>query len=231
MVHCGSYQLQKGTFMKKTDSDLESDVRDELDWDPVLDDSKITVKANDGKVTLSGTVPTYHQTVLAREDARSVNGVRSVDNELQIDPDSGILADTAIAVACASALDVDSLIPYGAVTADVSNGWVTLTGEVRYYYQRKEAESAVNRVNGVRGVTDKVEITNDPIPSDVADRITRAFRRDAIIDDSLITVTNSGHTVYLDGTTGSWYAMNEAVDTAWQAPGVSDVVNRLVVVP
>jgi len=108
--------------MKKTNSDLESDVRDELDWDPVLDNSKITV-------------------------------------------------------------------------------------------------------------TNKVEITTDPIPSDVADRIAGAFRRDAIIDDSLITVTNSGHTVYLDGTTGSWYAMDEAVDTAWQAPGVTDVVNRLVVVP
>ena len=176
-------------------------------------------------------MPTYHQTVLAREDAWSVDGVSSVANELQVDPDSGILADTAIAIACASALDVDSLIPYGAVTADVSNGWVTLTGEVRYYYRRKEAESAVNRVNGVRGVTNKVEITTDPIPSDVADRIARAFRRDAIIDDSLITVTNSEHTVYLDGTTGSWYAMDEAVDTAWQAPGVTDVVNRLVVVP
>ena len=70
-----------------------------------------------------------------------------------------------------------------------------------------------------------------PIPSDVADRINKAFRRNAIIDDSLIEVTNIGHTIYLDGTVGSHQARQEAEDTAWDAPGVTEVVDRLVIVP
>lgn len=70
-----------------------------------------------------------------------------------------------------------------------------------------------------------------PIPTDVADRINRAFKRNSIIDDSLIEVSSIDHTIYLDGTAGSWFAMDEAVDTAWEAPGVTDVVNRLVIVP
>jgi len=108
---------------------------------------------------------------------------------------------------------------------------VNLRGEVRRHFQRKAAEHAVRRVQGVLGVTNEISLSSDPIPSDVADRINRAYKRHAIIDDSMIEVTSVDHTIYLDGTVGSWYAMDEAVDTAWEAPGVIDVVNRLVIVP
>lgn len=110
-------------------------------------------------------------------------------------------------------------------------GWVTLSGEVHRHFQRKAAHDAVSGVDGVLGITNKVTLTTDTIPGDVADRINKAFLRDAIIDDSLIDVSTAGNTVYLDGTVGSWYAMDEAVDTAWEAPGVTEVVNRLVIVP
>jgi len=65
----------------------------------------------------------------------------------------------------------------------------------------------------------------------VADRISNALDRKAILDDSVIQVTNDGSTVYLDGTTDSYAAMQTAEDTAWAAPGVTDVVDRLVVIP
>jgi osmotically-inducible protein OsmY len=117
------------------------------------------------------------------------------------------------------------------VTADVSNGWVTLAGEVHHQYQREAASGAVSRVAGVMGVTNDVIIRHVAMPSDVVRRINKAFKRDAIIDDSLIDVTTDGNTVYLSGSVGSWYAMDDAVDTAWQAPGVVDVVNQLVIVP
>ncbi len=216
--------------MHKRNSLLESDVREELDWDPVLDDSRIVVEASDGRVTLSGAVPTYYESVLAAEDTWRVSGVSVVDNEILVGPLGETIEDAVVAVDCASVLDANSLVPHGAVTADVTNGWVTLSGAVRHHFQRQEAEGAVRRAEGVRGITDKVEITSDPLPNDVADRINKAFRRHAVIDDSRIMVTNIGHTIYLDGTTGSWAAMNEAVNTAWQAPGVTDLVNRLAVV-
>jgi osmotically-inducible protein OsmY len=44
-------------------------------------------------------------------------------------------------------------------------------------------------------------------------------------------VSNDGHTIYLTGVAGSYAAMREALDTAWQAPGVENVVNDLVIVP
>ena len=86
-------------------------------------------------------------------------------------------------------------------------------------------------MKGVRGITDNIVISGDPIPSDVADSINKALARKAVLGDSVIQVTNTGGTIYLDGTTDSYAAMQAALDTAWAAPGVTDVVNRIVVVP
>jgi hypothetical protein len=68
--------------MHKPNLLLESDVQEELDWDPQVDRSRIVVKADDGRVTLSGSVPTYVQMLRAADDARVVGGVSEVDNGL-----------------------------------------------------------------------------------------------------------------------------------------------------
>ena len=100
----------------------------------------------------------------------------------------------------------------------------------RTLYQTKHlTEHAVSRVDGVLGISDKIAISSDPIPSDVAYRIQKAFQRNAIIDDSMIEVSNTGPTIYLDGATSSWAARREAEETAWDAPGVVEVVDRLKV--
>jgi len=198
--------------MHKPNNLLESDVRDELDWDYRVDDSRIEIKADDGMIKLTGAVPTLEEAMMATDDARSVSGVRDVDNER------------------AAALDRDKFVPKGSVTATVLNGWVTLTGTVRNHFQRKAAEHAVSRVQGVLGVNNDVSLTDEPIPSDVVDRINQALRRNSVVDDSTIQVSNEGHVIYLDGVTNSWAAKQAAEDTAWSAPGVSEVVDRLMVV-
>jgi osmotically-inducible protein OsmY len=217
--------------MHKLNAVLEEDVQEELDWDPAIDDGRIIVKADDGKITLTGSVATYYESTLAMDDTYSVGGVTIVENQLMVGLVGDAIADTAVAADCASAIDRDRLVPKGSVDVTVVDGWATLTGEVRHHYQRRAAEDAMRRVNGILGVTNEIALTSEPIPSDVADRINRAFKRNAIIDDSRIDVTNVDHIIYLDGTVESWRAMDEAVDTAWGAPGVGDVVHRLVIVP
>ena len=217
--------------MHKPNNLLEDDVRDQLDWDGLLDDSRIVVKAKDGRVTLSGAVPTYYESTLASEDAWSVGGVSALDNELLVGLAGEAVADVDVAADCVAALDADKVVPKGAVTPVVTGGWVTLRGEVRGHFQRKAAELVVRRVDGVLGITNEIKLTSGPIPSDVADRINKAFRRNAIIDDSLIKVSNKDHTIYLDGTVDSWNALQTATDVAWAAPGVTEVVDRLMIVP
>jgi osmotically-inducible protein OsmY len=176
-------------------------------------------------------VPTYGDLVTASDDAWAVSGVTSVDNELLVGAAAEDLVDTDMAARCMDALDADRFVPKGAVGVQVVDGWVTLGGHVRRHFQRQAAKFAVQRVNGVRGITDNIVISSEPIPSDVAARINGALKRKAVLDDSVIQVSNDGSTVYLDGTTDSYAAMQTAEDTAWGAPGVTDVVDRLVVVP
>jgi osmotically-inducible protein OsmY len=224
-------RIRKEVPMHKPNNLLELDVKDELDWDPMLDDARVVVKADDGHVTLSGTVPSFYDYTRATEDAWTIGGVRDVDNELLVGLVGEAITDAEIMDSSARALDADKFVPSGSVKATADKGWVTLTGQVRNHFQRQAAMHAVRGLDGVLGVTDDVEISSEPIPSDVADRINKAFRRNAIIDDSLIDVTNTGHTIYLDGTASSYAARAEAENTAWAAPGVTDVVDRLAIIP
>jgi osmotically-inducible protein OsmY len=218
--------------MPRPNTHLEVDVKDELAWDPCLNDSLIVVRATDGKVTLTGSVDRYAEWVLASEDAYSVRGVTSVDNQLVVGLVGAKAGDAVVASKCIAALDAERRVPRGSIQVDVVDGWATLSGEVRYQYQRTAARRAVEKVAGLIGVTDKIVIASDAvIPSDVVDRINRALRRNAIIDDSLIDVSVKGHTVFLNGTVDSWYAMQEAEDAAWAAPGVTEVDDRLLIVP
>jgi osmotically-inducible protein OsmY len=216
--------------MHKPNNLLEADVADQLYWDPQLDNTRVVVSAKDGNITLTGAVPTYFELEQATEDAYMVGGVMDVDNELLVGPLGDAVTDAELAVAATAALDADKFVPKGAVNALVVDGWATLSGDVRHHFQRRAAEHAVGKVDGVLGISNRIAITTDPIPSDVAFRINKAFERNAIIDDSTIEVTNVGPTVYLDGTATSWLAKREAEDTAWDAPGVVEVVDRLLVV-
>ena len=217
--------------MHKPTNLLASDVRDELDWDPLLDDKRILVEANEGRITLTGAVDTYFDLIRASEDAQSVRGVKSVDNELLVGPIGEAIADVGIAADCRAALDADRFVPDGAVTVQVTNGWVTLSGHVHRHYQRRAAERAVERLKGVLGLSDDIVVSDEPLPSDVNDKIRKALRRNAMIDDTLIKVSSSDHTVYLDGTSGSWASKKKAEDIAWGVPGVTEVVNRITVLP
>jgi len=217
--------------MRKANNILEKDVKDEMSWDAGLDDTQINVKADDGHVTLTGAVPSYGELLEASDAAWSVKGVISVDNELLVGPIGEALVDADVASRSMDALDRDRFVPKGAVTVEVADGWVTLSGHVRHHFQRQAAKFAVQRVQGIRGISDNITISSEPIPSDVAQRISAALDRKAVLDDSVIQVTNDGSTIYLDGTTDSYVAVETAEDTAWTAPGVTNVVDRLVIVP
>lgn len=215
--------------MKKPNFVVEDDIREELLSDQALDQSRIFLKAHDGEVTLSGTVDTYPELLRASDDAWKVGGVTRVDNELLVGPIGEAIADAQVERDCTQALDADRVVPHGAVTVSVTNGFVTLRGQVRSHFQRLAAEHAVGQVFGVLGVSDDIAISPEPIPSDVANRINKALARKAVLANSVIEVSNEGHTIYLDGTTDSSAAKREAEETAWAAPGVTDVFDRLVI--
>jgi osmotically-inducible protein OsmY len=213
--------------MPKPNVVLEKDVRDQLSWDPTFNDRRIVVKADDGRVTLTGAVDTYSDGRRASATARKVQGVKEVDNRLAIELTGPTISDFELESECVKALAGERLLTERAVVPVVRFGLVTLNGRVRRHFERQAAVHVVGQILGVRGIHNHIELTHELVPRDVTDRITKALKRKAVLDDSMITVFDLADSVYLDGIVKSWTAMDQAVDSAWAAPGVRAVINRL----
>jgi VCBS repeat-containing protein len=215
----------------KTNEQLRSDVRTELAWDPSIDEKDVRVAAADGVVTLSGTVPSYAGKWAAERAAERVFGVKVVANELAVAvPVPLRRSDTAIAQAVADALGWDVQVPEAAVKAAVTNGWVTLEGDVEWRYQRDAAARAVRNLSGVRGTTNNIKITaQHPSSHDVSKAIKEALERRADRTAEHILVDTVGTIVTLSGTVPSFSDRRAAEGAAWSAPGVTEVHDNLAV--
>ena len=212
------------------DNDLATDVGDELFWDPKLDNSAIAVSADDGKITLRGTVGSLREKREATKAAQRVFGVISVDNQLQVKlMDDDRRADADLRGDVLQALMLDSLVPT-TVDAKVDDGFVTLAGTADWQYQRDEAELLASNIVGTLDVFDEIEL-NDPTPAagDVQESIKKAFKRNAKVDADDLYVSTDNGTVTLDGNVSSWAEHDEAIDAAWAAPGVKSVNDDLTV--
>jgi osmotically-inducible protein OsmY len=115
------------------------------------------------------------------------------------------------------------------VDVTVSRGWVTLKGQVDYAFQKREAERAVERLAGVKGVTNLIVVKPQVAPSDLKQQIEKALVRNAETDAQRITVEVQGSKVILRGTVRSYTEKKAAEEAAWSAPGVTEVDNRIVI--
>lgn len=212
--------------MAKADKELQHDVIDELDFDPSVDASRIGVAAAGGIVTLTGSVPTYAEKLAAEEAVKRVAGVQGIANELEIDlPQSHVRDDTDIARAAVSILEWDTTLPRDRVTVFVSNGFVTLEGQLDWQYQNERAKALVQSIAGVRGVTDRITVKPRIIAGDVKTKIRQAFQRSAEVDADHIQVETGDGVVTLRGTVHSWVERADATRAAYSIPGVRIVEN------
>jgi osmotically-inducible protein OsmY len=216
----------------RTDEDIQRDVLDELKWDSRVQVNEIGVAVKDGIVTLTGWVDSYTKKLAAEAAAHRVRGVKAVANDIEVRlPGSAERTDADLAKAVLDALRWDAAVPTDKIDVTVSHGWVTLKGEVEFGFEKRDAERAVQRLSGVKGVTNLITVRPHPLPTDLKQNIERAFVRNAETDAEHITVEVQGSKVILHGTVRSYAEKKAAEDTAWSAPGVTEVENRIVVSP
>ncbi|MGD0556739.1 MAG: BON domain-containing protein [Streptosporangiaceae bacterium] len=215
--------------MSKT-TDIRAAVEDELVFDPLIDATGITVQAVSGDLALHGSVPSYPQYLEAADAARRVTGVTHVHNHLEVVlPPADYRDDETLTTVASNALLLNVALP-ASVAATVHDGNITLSGTVGYGSQRDAAETAVAWLTGVRNVKDNIEISYDANPVDVTIVVQDALDRNALIpDDSDVLVDTNGSTVTLSGHVRTWAEHDAAVDAAWMAPGVYDVLDELVI--
>jgi osmotically-inducible protein OsmY len=216
----------------RSDSDIERDVKDELQWDPDTDATDIAVSVKGGVVTLAGYVKSYSDKYEAEAAAKRIAGVRGVANDLEIRlPSVDERPDPDIARDAVAAIKAHLPISSENIKVVVQNGWVTLEGRVEWQYQRQTAENAVRRIKGVKGVTNLIQLKPRVQPEEVKKKIEEAFRRNAEVDANRIIVETNGSQVILKGTVRSWIEREEAERVAWSAPGVTSVDDRIILSP
>lgn len=212
------------------DADIQREVLEELRWEQHLQPNEIGVAVRDGVVTLTGYVDSYTKKLAAEEAALHVHGVRAVANEIQVRlPGISEHTDTDLAWRARNVLLWDGQVPADKVQVTVSNGWVTLEGEVEYAYQKEAADRAVSRLAGVKGVSNLITIKPQVSPTDLKQDIERALVRHAQTDARHIQVEVEGRKVILRGAVSSYAEKEAAERTAWAQPGVTEVEDLILV--
>ncbi|GAB6140572.1 BON domain-containing protein [Methylosoma difficile] len=214
----------------KSDTQLQTDVIDELNFEPSINAAQIGVVAKNGIVTLSGCVNTYSEKWNAERATLRVSGVKALAVEMEVTL-LGLSkrTDTDIARAAESVLEWTSFLPNKSVKLMVEDGWITISGEVDWDYQREAAADAVRYLMGVTGVSNNVTIKAKVASEVIKTDIEAALKRRASRDAQAIVVEVQGNNVTLSGKVHSWSERDLATHSAWCSPGVHNVKDKMVI--
>jgi osmotically-inducible protein OsmY len=214
----------------RSDGELLRRVQDELEWNPRLEATEITARVRNGVVTLTGFVDAYAHKVAAVDAVHQLANVRDVVDDLEVHSHRQAKADEEIARAVRCALAWDAWVPDERITSTVSHGWVTLDGKVDNGQQRDDALRAVERILGVRGVTNRIAIDAPAITAaGIRSSIEKALTRRAAREAKHLAIDVRDGVVTLKGTVDSWAERNAVERLASYTPGVRKLVNEIVV--
>jgi osmotically-inducible protein OsmY len=214
------------------DTQLRHDVEAELDWDPRFDSRQIGVAVKNGVVALTGQVGSYSERRAAQEAAQMVGGVKAIANDIVVEPPFGAKrSDAQIAEDALAALKAHVSVPAADIKLVVHEGWLTLEGQVGLWHQKSAVDNCLSGLRGVKGISNNISIRNQVSAANVQQKIEDAFRRRAQLDAKKIIIKTSEGTVTLEGEVHSWQERQQAEIAAWQAPGVSQVIDKLSVRP
>lgn len=212
------------------DLSLREYVLSELEFEPSVNAAHIGVVVENGVVTLTGHVGSYAEKLAAERVVQRVKGVRAIAQEIEVRfPSDKKTSDDEIAQRAINVINWDTTIPDEKVRIKVQDGWITLTGEVDWYFQRNSAETAVRKLSGVAGVVNSITVKPRVEARDVKHRIESALKRSAELEAGQIRVMVSGGRVTLEGKVNAWHERSVAERAAWAAPGVTSVEDHLAV--
>ena len=214
---------------KQTDTEIQKKVLDELRWDTRVNETAIGVVVDRGVVTLLGTVDSWVERVAAQEAAHRVSSLHDVANDIQVKlPGSLERSDADIARAIRSTLEWDVLVPHERVTTSVSQGVVTLEGQVDTLSQRDDAARSIRNLAGVVEVRNLIVVEPVAIASHtVRDAIDQALARHAARAASHVQIAVSEGKVTLTGAVPSWVERDAIEGAVRGTPGVRRLESQL----
>jgi osmotically-inducible protein OsmY len=218
---------------RRSDAEIDADVRETLRWDMRVDDTGIDVAVVDGKVRLMGKVSTLSEKMAAEEDVRRIRGVREVSNEVFVEP-AALRRDEDIARDVVLALHRDRRIDARHTRVDVRGGIVRLSGDVHTLAQKRAAGEDAWYTAGVVDIVNELRVMparHRPDSAIDADVRTVLAAGGHVLDPTRIHVSVQQGVVYLRGDVENEVERHAAEEAARIVSGVRDVVNELEIAP
>lgn len=215
----------------KTDAQLQQDVMAELQWDPAVHAEQIGVQVCDGVVTLAGEVGSFGEKCNAELAAQRVGGVNALAVEMKVQlAEFARRSDADIARSAENILGWTGSLPADAVKVMVEGGWLTLSGEVEWQYQRQDAAAAVRHLPGITGLSNQIGIQPTLSAGIVKGDVEAAIARRAAAHADPIAVEVHDADVTLTGTVHSWAERDLVTRSAWGSTGVRHVIDKMTLV-
>lgn len=213
------------------DRELKQVVLEELDFEPSIAATDLGIAVDGGVVTITGHVPSMAAKSTVTDIVESVRGVRVIVDRIEVRPvGAHITADDEIAKRLVNSLTWSTSIPEDRIHVTIVRGWVTLKGTVDWQFQAHAAEQLARSLSGVRGVKNQLKIVRTATAEDIAAGIRAAFRRNAVLAAKDLRISVEDGKVTLEGEVHYLSERRSAERAAWAAPGVTEVIDRLVVV-
>jgi osmotically-inducible protein OsmY len=218
--------------MALSDKEIRKRILDELYWDSSLDASKIQVTVDNGRVTLTGTAPTYSARNRATDAACRIRDVIWVDNRITVRYTPPPPADVSIREMVLDYLAANPDMDRTDIRVSAKKGIVTLEGSVDEYWKKGEADRIACRVRGVCDIVNKLTVVTTRSVADkaIADDVRAALERNFSGSTECLTIRVENGVVTLSGTVPNWAARRAAVTAAEYTRGVLDVIDNLGVI-